>query len=83
MREINGFEKYVRKEKRFSNEQNNKDNAGCFSSILSSILGMAGILIVIGLAAFALGFLEKVIQAVFPILIVAAIIGIIFNVIKK
>tara|TARA_R110002167_G_scaffold29469_1_gene98404 strand:- start:4 stop:222 length:219 start_codon:yes stop_codon:yes gene_type:complete len=62
---------------------NNDNSEGCFSSIISSIMGMGGILIVVGLAAFALGFLEKAIQAVFPILVIAALIGVIFNALKK
>lgn len=70
-------------EKQHKDLWNNDNNEGCFSSILSSIMGMGGILIVVGLAAFALGFLEKAIQAVFPILVIAALIGIIFNALKK
>lgn len=61
----------------------NDNNEGCFSNVISSILGMGGVLIVVGLAAFALGFLEKAIQAVFPILVIAALIGFIFNGLKK
>lgn len=62
---------------------NNDNKKGCISSIISSIMGMGGILIVVGLAAFALGFLEKAKQAVFPILVIAALIGIIFNALKN